>query len=97
MIIDYHVIHDNIIPASLQIYYRNAIGAIFVFDITNLSTFKVVQFWKAELDENIRLPNGKPLPAVLLANKVRERKSMEAERGNPPQSDTIADVIVAIQ
>ncbi len=27
--------------------------------------------WKADLDSKVLLPNGKPIPAVLLANKVR--------------------------
>lgn len=26
--------------------------------------------WKADLDSKVLLPNGKPIPAVLLANKV---------------------------
>ena len=41
-----------------------------VFDVTRLSTFEAVQMWKADLDNKVLLPNGKPIPAVLLANKV---------------------------
>ena len=53
-----------------QIYYKNAVGAFIVFDVTNLSTFEKVQMWKSDLDYKVLLPNGKPIPAVLLANKV---------------------------
>ncbi len=41
-----------------------------MFDVTRLSTFEAVQMWKADLDNKVLLPNGKPIPAVLLANKV---------------------------
>ena len=41
-----------------------------MFDVTRLSTFEAVQMWKADLDNKVLLPNGKPVPAVLLANKV---------------------------
>ena len=54
-----------------QVYYKEAVGAFVVFDVTRLSTFEAVQMWKADLDSKVLLPNGKPIPAVLLANKVR--------------------------
>ncbi len=41
-----------------------------MFDVTRLSTFEAVQMWKSDLDNKVLLPNGKPIPAVLLANKV---------------------------
>ena len=43
-----------------------------VFDVTRLSTFEAVQMWKSDLDNKVLLPNGKPIPAVLLANKVKK-------------------------
>lgn len=45
-------------------------GAFVVFDVTRLSTFEAVQMWKADLDNKVLLPNGKAIPAVLLANKA---------------------------
>ena len=54
----------------VQVYYKEAVGAFVVFDVTRLSTFEAVQMWKADLDNKVLLPNGKPIPAVLLANKV---------------------------
>lgn len=53
-----------------QVYYKEAVGAFVVFDVTRLSTFEAVQVWKADLDNKVMLPNGKPIPAILLANKV---------------------------
>ncbi|XP_078261654.1 ras-related protein Rab-32-like [Rhinoraja longicauda] len=52
-----------------RIYYKEAVGAIIVFDISRCSTFEAVLKWKSDLDKNVKLPNGKPIPAVLLANK----------------------------
>ena len=56
--------------SGVQVYYKEAVGAFVVFDVTRLSTFEAVQMWKADLDNKVLLPNGKPIPAVLLANKV---------------------------
>ena len=53
-----------------QVYYKEAVGAFVVFDVTRLSTFEAVQMWKSDLDNKVLLPNGKPIPAILLANKV---------------------------
>ena len=50
--------------------FKNADGAIVVFDVTQYSTFERVLMWKEQLDKHA-LPNGQPIPAVLLANKVQ--------------------------
>lgn len=55
---------------TFQVYYKEAVGAFVVFDVTRLSTFEAVQMWKSDLDNKVLLSNGKPIPAVLLANKV---------------------------
>jgi Ras-related protein Rab-32 len=52
------------------VYYKEAVGAFIVFDVTRASTFEAVQRWKNDLDTKVQLPNGKPVPCVLLANKV---------------------------
>lgn len=41
-----------------------------MFDVTRASTFEAVQKWKNDLDNKVMLPNGAPIPVVLLANKV---------------------------
>ncbi|XP_028656244.1 ras-related protein Rab-38-like [Erpetoichthys calabaricus] len=52
-----------------RVYYREAMGAFIVFDITRPSTFEAVMKWKEDLDSKLTLSNGTNVPAVLLANK----------------------------
>uniref|UniRef100_A0AAZ3QRM9 Ras-related protein Rab n=1 Tax=Oncorhynchus tshawytscha TaxID=74940 RepID=A0AAZ3QRM9_ONCTS len=52
-----------------RVYYREAVGALVVFDVTRASTFDAVLKWKDDLDSKVTLSHGKPVPAVLLANK----------------------------
>ncbi|XP_072314957.1 ras-related protein Rab-38 [Eucyclogobius newberryi] len=56
-----------------RVYYREAVGALVVFDMTRLSTFQAVLKWKGDLDSKVALSNGRPVPAVLLANKCDQR------------------------
>ncbi len=53
-----------------RVYYKEAVGAFIVFDVTRPSTFEAVQKWKTDLDSKVQLPDGSPVPCVLLANKV---------------------------
>ncbi|XP_061428587.1 ras-related protein Rab-38-like [Lethenteron reissneri] len=52
-----------------RVYYKEAVGAMVVFDVTRAATFEAVSKWKHDLDSKVTLPNGKPIPTVLLANK----------------------------
>eukprot|EP01051_Picozoa_sp_SAG22_P012921 SAG22_NODE_1392_length_4514_cov_4.559909_1_plen_246_part_00 len=57
-------------------YYREAVGAIVVYDVTKARSFASVKRWKRELDENVAALSGLPpgsdfaLPAVLVGNKA---------------------------
>ena len=53
-----------------RVYYKEAVGAFIVFDVTRLGTFECVQKWKNDLDSKVTLSDGSPVPCVLLANKV---------------------------
>ncbi|TSN12251.1 Ras-related protein Rab-38 [Bagarius yarrelli] len=57
-----------------RVYYREAVGALVVFDMTRASTFQAVLNWKGDLDAKVALCNGHPVPAVLLANKCDQQK-----------------------
>lgn len=52
-----------------RVYYKGAMGALVVFDITKSSTLEAASEWKQDLDRNVCLTSGQSVPAVLLANK----------------------------
>ncbi|XP_071753062.2 ras-related protein Rab-32 [Centroberyx gerrardi] len=52
-----------------RVYYKGALGALVVFDITKRSTLEAASEWKQDLDSKVCLDSGSPVPAVLLANK----------------------------
>jgi len=53
-----------------RVYYKEAVGAFIVFDVTRISTFEAVAKWKADIDAKVTYgPEDKPIPVVLLANK----------------------------
>lgn len=67
-----------------RVYYKEALGAFVVFDISRSSTFDAVLKWKNDLDSKVHLPNGSPIPAVLLANKCDQKKDRSQ---SPSQMD----------
>ncbi|XP_060941277.1 ras-related protein Rab-38-like [Limanda limanda] len=60
-----------------RVYYREAVGALVVFDVSRASTFEAVLKWKDDLDSKVTLNNGRPVPAVLLANKSDQLGSQQ--------------------
>eukprot|EP00761_Pharyngomonas_kirbyi_P012123 gb/GECH01012150.1/.p1 GENE.gb/GECH01012150.1/~~gb/GECH01012150.1/.p1 ORF type:complete len:213 (+),score=49.99 gb/GECH01012150.1/:1-639(+) len=52
-----------------RVYYREAVGALVVYDITRQSTFDGVAKWKNDIDHKVFLPDDSPIPCVLMANK----------------------------
>lgn len=57
-----------------RVYYKEAVGAFIVFDVTRKPTFDSVINWKADLDSKVQLPDGTNIPCVLLANKCDQQK-----------------------
>ncbi|XP_975613.4 ras-related protein Rab-32 [Tribolium castaneum] len=51
------------------VYYRYAVAAAIVFDLTRPETFKSVEKWLLDLRKKVHLPGGVPVPVVILANK----------------------------
>ncbi|KAM7330539.1 hypothetical protein ACRRTK_009728 [Alexandromys fortis] len=64
-----------------RVYYREAMGAFIVFDVTRPATFEAVAKWKNDLDSKLTLPNGKPVSVVLLANKCDQGKDVLVNNG----------------
>lgn len=65
-------------PPSLpptQVYYKEAVAAFIVFDVTRKNTFDAVDLWKSDVDQKVFLPDEKPVPVILLANKVIKKLS----------------------
>ncbi|XP_055320612.1 ras-related protein Rab-32 isoform X4 [Sitodiplosis mosellana] len=57
-----------------RVYYKEAVGAFIVFDVTRSATFDAVIKWKQDLDSKVQLPNGSPIPCILIANKCDQSK-----------------------
>ncbi|VDK43716.1 unnamed protein product [Anisakis simplex] len=65
-----------------RVYYKDAHGALIVFDSTRQSTYDGALKWKADLDVKVTLANGKPVPAILLANKCDIKNNISDEMLN---------------
>ncbi len=78
-----------------RVYYKEAVGAFVVFDITHLETFEEVKKWKADIDSKVFIGNGndrKNIPVVLLANKVDLDTSEEGfEHNNQAKLDKFCE------
>ncbi|XP_060765388.1 ras-related protein Rab-38b [Neoarius graeffei] len=64
-----------------RVYYREAMGAFIVFDVTRPTTFDAVTKWKEDLDSKLTLANGKSITTVLLANKCDQSKDILVNNG----------------
>ncbi|EZA62025.1 ras-related protein Rab-38 [Ooceraea biroi] len=52
-----------------RVYYKYAVAAALVFDISRAATFQSMKKWLNDLREKVTLPDGADIPIVLLANK----------------------------
>lgn len=53
-----------------RVYYKEAVAAIVVFDITNRKTFGAVDAWLKDVHDKLDLDTGSSIPILLLANKT---------------------------
>ena len=51
-------------------YTRRSAAAIVMCDVTRKDTLEGAKLWKQSVDKSVYLPNGQPIPCVLLVNKV---------------------------
>eukprot|EP00049_Salpingoeca_infusionum_P017595 m.353586 g.353586 ORF g.353586 m.353586 type:complete len:209 (+) comp16803_c0_seq1:105-731(+) len=66
-----------------RVFYKEAVGAFVVFDVSRVATFEAVQKWKADIDSKVFLRDGSKIPVVLLANKCDLAK--EGKVQNPAE------------
>ncbi|MEQ2218911.1 Ras- protein Rab-38 [Xenoophorus captivus] len=59
-----------------RVYYREAMGALIVFDVMRPTTFEAVIKWKEDLDSKVMLANGQSIATVLLANKCDQGREL---------------------
>jgi small GTP-binding protein len=53
-----------------RVFYRDAMAAIIVYDVTRPDTLDNVRFWKCDIDEKVYLPHTNiSIPCVLIGNK----------------------------
>lgn len=55
--------------AMTRAYYRDAVGALVVFDTERPETLDEALLWKGDVDKHTQKRDGTLIPAVLLANK----------------------------
>eukprot|EP01129_Flabellula_baltica_P008945 TRINITY_DN3589_c0_g1_i1.p1 TRINITY_DN3589_c0_g1~~TRINITY_DN3589_c0_g1_i1.p1 ORF type:complete len:223 (+),score=49.45 TRINITY_DN3589_c0_g1_i1:42-710(+) len=51
------------------LYYKYAIAGLVVFDLSRPATFEAVEHWRDDINSKVVLPNGDPIPLILIANK----------------------------
>lgn len=61
-----------------RVYYKEAVGAFIVFDVTRASTFEAVHKWKHDIDSKVQ-PHSARLPVAFF------RSNCCAYSGSPPQ------------
>uniref|UniRef100_A0A3Q3E167 Ras-related protein Rab n=1 Tax=Hippocampus comes TaxID=109280 RepID=A0A3Q3E167_HIPCM len=64
-----------------RVYYREAMGAFIVFDVTRPASFEAVTKWKEDLDSKVTLANGNHVATVLLANKCDQGRDVLTNNG----------------
>lgn len=52
-----------------RVYYKYAVAAALVCDVSRLATFQSIEKWLIDLREKVSLEDGVPVPVILLANK----------------------------
>ena len=72
-----------------RVYYKDTNACIIMFDLTQRSSFENACKWKKDLDAKCTLPDGRPVPCVLLANKV----SISGSNSTTPPSDVNTKIV----
>jgi Ras-related protein Rab-32 len=63
-----------------RVFYKEAIAAIVVFDISRNQTLESAKTWKKDIDDKVTLPNGELIPTFLLCNKCDLEREVQSEK-----------------
>jgi small GTP-binding protein len=53
-----------------HVYYEEAVAAFVVFDVTRVNSLDMVPWWKKDIDAKVFTSDDKPIPCILLGNKI---------------------------
>ncbi|KAJ9462724.1 Ras-related protein Rab-32A [Diplonema papillatum] len=72
-----------------RVYYNKAVAAVVLYDASNEKSLEGAFEWKTDLDHKVFLPNDKPIPCILVANKVdlASSRTLSAEAGQKLAED----------
>ena len=65
------IIGQERVSSLTRVYYKDAAACVIMFDITQRKSFDNVMNWKNDVEKKVTLSNGRPIPCLLLANKVQ--------------------------
>lgn len=68
-------------------YYKDSHGCLILFDLSNRNTLRNAIKWKTDVDSLCTSPDGRKLPCILIANKVRT---------GGKQTNTAAAIVVTV-
>ncbi len=68
-----------------KMFYEQAVGAVFVFDVTNRKSFDGIDAWKQDLVDVL----GESFPSALVANKIdlADKRKVSSEDGFEKSTD----------
>lgn len=75
-----------------RVYYKDAIAALIVADISNPKSYTAATLWKKDCDDKIEFRNG-PLPSFLIINKCDLKKNNNQNNETSDQINEISSII----
>ena len=70
-----------------RVYYKEAVGAILVYDLTRKDTLSAIDKWKTDLDSKVVLPDGRNIPCVLVGNKCDQKEAVDIDKESPVMNE----------